>query len=1265
MSADAKDVDQDAEPAVAEQQDAEKSESGPEYEMFASPFMSQNGGAAGSKTKGMLDRVGTKLDIFDAPPPPAVGAAAAAGASSAATTSTADMNNDNLLVPAPPPPAPIASSGVHASAAPIASSERTSPSGASASSSSAAAPSAAAGINRTKTVRIDDGTGSTFQGAGNIMEDDTYGSVLAAPAEEPDLVSLSQAPADPMMKGDETGEADKPASSSTSSGGPPAATNRKGASLARKGSTADNSTGLETVPGQPTDGPAQPPTGPDHQEMLDDGDEDLLIPSGSELERMEQEQKQKAEERRRLQRQQTAFEGTGVENLKTVVSISDAPIDVPIEVADETTLRRLSATIRADEEAALQKAKEEESRKAALELKKQNERAAGKKGTKHQKQISAEDQEKRRRAIAAIHDDPAVQNLRTFLKKRHGNMVRAWYTIDKDGNGALSQSEFSEHLRRIGYPGALFTLWKKLDLDQNGRITFDTFEPKGSAMLTEFREKAEDEFGDLQRFFRSLDADNNGRIVEKEFVDGLVKKLKYGEGRARQLYQYLNVKKEEGIVLADVDPRVQKELRMGQGQVTLEMRVEMKKQEQLDLIKHVRERQEKNLLLQQSKKFSPLGAFRNFLRKKFGSIIVAWMHFDKDNSGRISFREFTRGCREVGYFLNLRQLWVQFDQDRTGFITIDFLDPDGDSKVLTAFTSAIVGIPDNNAATGVDGNQETQKEESRFPNQFANARPATAPGGMFFTGKKQQQQEETTTTSPSKQPQKYPDVFKAWKLYFVKDQSYGRLDEKTFVRLATAFPGISELLASRVFKILDYDKINFMTREKFHMLDLYHYNKTDEQLRQEQLAKAAAAGDQKLKSAQNLIHAKGQTTLEIARRKRQRAMEQQAEVVKLYNDFKAALLARFGNMVRAWQFLDKDKSGRVSYTEFAKACLDMGFRGRLKELFRYIDEDNTGMVSFQEFAPDIFEAFEEWFGYLRYVTDDERASTGFKSVFGSNVKNITRQEFLTGCSHLGYTEQAKLCDPITLFEWLDTDNGGSLNFETEIAWLEKQQVVKSFSDLQEERGQYRISGRYKLPTGNSMLWQQLKWRERRLAMSMGFEPPPHGIGQLPQNPKFFTTLVKEEKDTKEKKPKEDDDRPKTTMSRPGSAPAGLVSLRALRQEQKRREKQHEEEVRWQNQLFDRVESMTPLELKEVVDRATTLPTVSWTLDGERAVIRKTRIRPSTAIEEKAALVAREERRLARLYTTPPPVPGAAKLMGFDAVAKKTKGASILKKKLGS
>ncbi|CAD7968373.1 unnamed protein product [Amoebophrya sp. A25] len=1172
---------------------------------------------------------------------------------------------------------------------------------------------------------------------------------------------------------------------------------------------------------------------------------------------------------------------------------------------------------------------------------------------------------KREQDIFKLHADPLIKRFRKWVCGKYGNMVRAWYTLDTDGNGCLVAKEFCEALRKLGYPEGIQTIWKRFSaIDGGHSVSFDVFDPVGFTLIAQFRERCEellrlvrndyDVEGTIPELFEQMDTDGNGKIWEAEFVAACVQRLGYSSASAAALFQLVDVSG-KGIVLCDVLPGLQRDM-MGvtkeQQMVTLEMRLEMRKQQQQDLIDRVKRRQSKNIVLKEFNNYysscssssggpstpenlnttmgagtlqvggsssstapqrtttngggvlgdanqqgdanqgdglfasllddgaaesrpalsqppramtkvqeiaaqvvaippasgsttvevedgrslpgggvivssnaattpkkpgsAPAGtsrrrkrqenpggpaslhAFRLFLKQKFGSVVLAWMHFDVDNSGRISFREFTRGCREVGWFLNLRQLWNEFDQERTGFITIDFLDTSGDSKLLSKFTNDVI--------VKLYGNVERAWRLHFVREQLTGRVPK--PVFLELCSNVGVDHGSSTPTNSSISKHEDSSVAQAGGLpsSTVEAQRHrAGAHSKTIVEAQS----LASDYALKVWNILDFDRSGYMTRDKFILLDLYH-EKDEETLRKEAeklLEQQRGKGGKKDGSgAQKMTLAE-----ELLRRRMEQAQKLKREVLDLYENFKSALLTRFGNMIRAWQYLDKDKSGKVSYTEFAKACLDLGFRGKLKELFRHIDDDATGMVSFQEFAPDIYAAFEEWFTYLRDIVDDERVSSGFKSCFGSQG-NITRAEFLAGCQRLGYTEHARLCDPNTLFDWLDTDSGGSLNFESEIAWLEKQEVVKRFENLAEDRGMVRISGRFKLPTGNSMMSQQLRWRERRLSQAMGWEEPTHGIGILPQNPKYFTTLtsrpgsaisaiiagagqapmghigappiahagvasgpvaanphalkdeendastrltghldhnrirpasaglpavssgtgpllaIKDENQNASMKAQQQAGsssgvlaniagapargvgahtdnvevalcgvgptspivvghaRPHSsraaepwkrgyklamltnpsanpivsagssgaiyaagvhlkniqgageggslaqaagaggTSKRPGTAPKTL-SLRAMREEQKRRDRETQAAEDWKNKVYDRVQAMSALELQAVVDKATALPQVTWTLDGERAVIfGGSRERAGTVLARQRNAAAREERR---------------------------------------
>mmetsp|Transcript_27874 Transcript_27874/g.64767 ORF Transcript_27874/g.64767 Transcript_27874/m.64767 type:complete len:257 (-) Transcript_27874:47-817(-) len=85
--------------------------------------------------------------------------------------------------------------------------------------------------------------------------------------------------------------------------------------------------------------------------------------------------------------------------------------------------------------------------------------------------------------------------------------------------------------------------------------------------------------------------------------------------------------------------------------------------------------------------------FRNILIGMYGSIIAAWPHLDKEENGQIDFREFLKGCHDIGFKGSLKDTFNQLDKDRTGWISIDELDPGCQIQLGEGTRCAICTVP--------------------------------------------------------------------------------------------------------------------------------------------------------------------------------------------------------------------------------------------------------------------------------------------------------------------------------------------------------------------------------------------------------------------------------------------------------------------------------------------------------------------------------------------------------------------------------------------
>ncbi len=121
---------------------------------------------------------------------------------------------------------------------------------------------------------------------------------------------------------------------------------------------------------------------------------------------------------------------------------------------------------------------------------------------------------------------------------------------------------------------------------------------------------------------------------------------------------------------------------------------------------------------------------------------------------------------------------------------------------------------------------------------------------------------------------------------------------------------------------------------------------------------------------------------ELERRRRIEWKKNEEERKARLIELKMTLTKRFGNLVRAWKYLDRDRNGKLSFTEFAKICIDLNYRGNIKQLYKSFDINNTGTVTFEEFAPEYYSVFKEFFAYVKWKSEDDRILSGWHKIFG-------------------------------------------------------------------------------------------------------------------------------------------------------------------------------------------------------------------------------------------------------------------------------------------
>jgi len=80
--------------------------------------------------------------------------------------------------------------------------------------------------------------------------------------------------------------------------------------------------------------------------------------------------------------------------------------------------------------------------------------------------------------------------------------------------------------------------------------------------------------------------------------------------------------------------------------------------------------------------------FRSTLLSRYHTAVGAWVQMDPRGHGRISFCDFCRACRDMGYERETRPVWEALDRNCDGFVSFDELDR-RTASMLAAFRTSL------------------------------------------------------------------------------------------------------------------------------------------------------------------------------------------------------------------------------------------------------------------------------------------------------------------------------------------------------------------------------------------------------------------------------------------------------------------------------------------------------------------------------------------------------------------------------------------------
>merc|ERR1719506_1822821 len=113
----------------------------------------------------------------------------------------------------------------------------------------------------------------------------------------------------------------------------------------------------------------------------------------------------------------------------------------------------------------------------------------------------------------------ASHDFHAYLKKKHGNVIRAWLCdIDLDGSMAVQQKELFKACRMAQWRGDVRALWRAMDSDQSGVAGLEEVDAFAAEMLAHFRARAIDKYGSCVDFFIACDVHREGKLRPETFV---------------------------------------------------------------------------------------------------------------------------------------------------------------------------------------------------------------------------------------------------------------------------------------------------------------------------------------------------------------------------------------------------------------------------------------------------------------------------------------------------------------------------------------------------------------------------------------------------------------------------------------------------------------------------------------------------------------------------------------------------------------------------
>eukprot|EP00746_Dinoflagellata_sp_MGD_P028788 gnl/MRDRNA2_/MRDRNA2_168035_c0_seq1.p1 gnl/MRDRNA2_/MRDRNA2_168035_c0~~gnl/MRDRNA2_/MRDRNA2_168035_c0_seq1.p1 ORF type:complete len:701 (+),score=152.66 gnl/MRDRNA2_/MRDRNA2_168035_c0_seq1:157-2259(+) len=477
--------------------------------------------------------------------------------------------------------------------------------------------------------------------------------------------------------------------------------------------------------------------------------------------------------------------------------------------------------------------------------------------------------------------------------------LSAWlHCFDQDHNNKIDFEEFCVGMQKLGFDGDIVKLWKDMDLDGSGVLTFDEIDVEGADMWASFRRWAGSTFDSARDMITQLNrsAGKSGQTLKQKVFQEEITKFGWEGSLEHVLYHSLDV---EGVGFLSV-----KQLKW----LDVEKRRQMRKLTARMRAQHASEKHMKSRI----QACRVLNDFKTFLKQEYGHLFRAWRKcIDLDGSMSVQKAELFKACCYMRWKGDVRCLWDALDGDGSGCTTLEEVDPDC-ANLLAKFKQ----WADANWGSArpcfraLDRHRARRLKKEDFVESckrfgFTN-RPKTLFTWLDWDSKK-----------------------------YLTEEDFECLDAWRPSAWLLASPNED---AVKEIKNMFYRKYEHFVKAWRMLLDKDNSNRVNWHEWEEACKKIGYRGD--VPGAWLALDEDLSGYITMA--------EIDKESFDTLSNFKSWADKEFGGVQSAFWVLDNDGSGELTFREFRRATRDFGFVGDSKHLFECLDCDSTGRLSIDE-----------------------------------------------------------------------------------------------------------------------------------------------------------------------------------------------------------------------------------------------------------------------------------------------------------------------------